>query len=358
MPLEKPLEKPDSVYLLIIFFLLGLGVVAVFSSSFYYAWARGQNSEFYYMRSHLIKLAIGLILFFVVMNIPYKRLKPFIFVGYILILLGLILTLILGHKSYGARRWLFNLQVSEFAKIWLIVYLASFLTRHKEVINSFRKTILPGLLIIGPVIILILIEPSFSMASLLIFVTGLLFFTAGLKWRYFCLGMIIVLSALTLLYLSYPHARLRLASLFGGQTAYQIKQSLIAIGSGGLLGTGPGGGRQKFLFLPCPYNDFIFASVAEEFGFLGSIFILGIYLYLYRRGIRIARFVEDDFGRYLVLGFSYLIFVYFLCHVSVSLGILPPTGLPLPFLSFGGSALISNLIGAGLVLNVSRWRID
>ncbi len=353
-----PLEKPDSVYMFTILILLGLGIVFVFSSSFFHAWAKGQNSEFYYMRSHLVKLIIGLAIFFLVMNIPYQKIRPFIFVGYVLILIGLILTLVAGHKEYGARRWLFNLQISEFAKIWLIVYLASFLARHKERINDIKKTIIPAFLVIGPIILLILIEPSLSMTSIIILTVGVMFYAAGIKLRYLMIVVLFIGMIILVFYLSHPYARTRIASLVGGQTAYQIKQSLIAIGSGGLFGSGPGAGKQKFLFLPRPYNDFIFSSVAEEFGFIGSVVIFGIYLTMFRRGIKIARYVEDDFGRFLVLGFSYMMFIYFICHVGVSLGILPPTGLPLPFLSFGGSALISNLIGAGLVLNISRWRID
>lgn len=352
------LEKPDNFYMIIIIFLLGLGVVCVFSTSFYHAWARGQESEFYYMKSHLVKLMIGLVLFFIIMNVPYQHIRPFTIVAYILILMGLLLTLILGRKEYGARRWLFSLQVSEFAKIWLIVFLASFLARHKERINDFKYTILPACLIIGPVILLTLIQPSLSMASIMILLVGVMFYAAGLRARYIATSVVISCSALLALYFSYPHARLRMQALLGSQTAYQIKQSLIAIGSGGLLGSGPGAGKQKFLFLPRPFNDFIFSSVAEEFGFLGSLFLFIVYLIFFLRGVRIARYIEDDFGRYVVLGFSYLIFTYFLCHVGVSLGILPPTGLPLPFLSFGGSALISNLIGAGLVLSISRWRTD
>jgi cell division protein FtsW len=265
---------------------------------------------------------------------------------------------LLGRREYGARRWLFHFQVSEFAKIWIIVYLASFIARHKERINDLKRTVLPALLVTGPMILLVLIEPSLSMASIMIFLVAVMFFAAGLKFRYLAIAVLFGLAALTFLYLSYPHARLRVASLVSGQTAYQIKQSLIAVGSGGLFGSGPGGGKQKFLFLPRPYNDFIFSSIAEELGFIGSLVIFGIYIYLFRRGLNIARYIEDDFGRYIVLGFSYMLFTYFLCHVGVSLGVLPPTGLPLPFLSFGGSAVISNLIGAGLVLNVSRWRIN
>jgi len=353
-----PLEKPDSVYILIILFLLGLGTVAVFSSSFYYAWTKGPDNEFYYMRSHLVKLAIGLVLFFVIMSIPYQKLRPFILPSYLLIMLGLVLTLLLGHKEYGAKRWLFQLQVSEFAKIWLVVYLAAFAAKHKERINDLKHTILPLMLAVGPLILLVLVEPSLSMALIMIFLVGIMLFAAGLKFKYILIVALVGLAAFVFLYLSYPHARARVATLVGGQTAYQVKQSLIAVGSGGLFGSGPGGGKQKFLFLPRPYNDFIFSSIAEEFGFVGSIAIFGIYIYLFRRGIKIARFIEDDFGKYVVFGFSCLLFTYFLCHVGVSLGILPPTGLPLPFLSFGGSAMISNLIGAGLVLNISRWRID
>jgi cell division protein FtsW len=154
----------------------------------------------------------------------------------------------------------------------------------------------------------------------------------------------------------FPHAQYRIAN-FISQPTYQVQQSLIAIGSGGLFGKGPGAGLQKFLFLPGIHNDFIFAHIAEELGFIGCVVVFTFYWQIYLRGLSIAGALDDEFTRLLVLGLNASIFIIFLVHVGVSIGLVPPTGIPLPFISFGGWSLTANLFAIGIVLQASRRRI-
>ncbi len=355
----RPFDRPDPGYTTIIFLLLGLGVVAVYSSSFFYASATGR-SEFYYLKGHLLRLIPGIILFFLIQRIPYHSLRQLSGPGYIVLLTILLFTFLIGHRIYGAKRWLqlsgFSVQISELAKLWVVIYLASLLSFRMELFSRF-KTMIPPLLMLFSIILLVLIQPNFSMAIVMATVALYLLILGGVKLRLILPIVGLALLVIGLLIWRFPHTSYRLSRFFSGSLQYQVEQSRIAIGSGGLFGHGIGSGRQKLLFLPKPFNDFIFAIWAEETGFIGSVFLFVLFLLLFLRGIAIASGLEDSFGFLLVSGMNMVIFIYFLLHTGIALGIIPPAGVPLPFISFGGWAVIANLTAAGIIVGASRWRV-
>jgi len=338
--------------------LVVLGTLFVYSSSYYRAMRKGEDSTFYLL-GHLKRLGVAIVFFCLGLFMPYSWVRKIVFPLFILIVLMLIATLIAGRTQFGARRSLaiasFGLQVSEFVRIWIVFFLANFFDAHPQIANTNRgmlNTIIMSLF----VIVLVAIQPSLSMAvicfTVLIFM--LLYGCARLR----LLGTTILVCAclLVIFVMVFPHARYRVTSFITNPT-YQVQQSLIAIGSGGVFGKGPGAGLQKFLFLPRIHNDFIFAHIAEELGFIGCIVIFILYWQIFIRGIRIAGSLDDDFTRLLVAGLNATIFITFLIHVGVSIGLLPPTGVPLPFISFGGWSLAANLYAVGIILQISKERI-
>jgi cell division protein FtsW len=203
---------------------------------------------------------------------------------------------------------------------------------------------------------LVAIQPSVSMALICLIVLIIMLIYGGVKFKLFVPTIVASCAIIIIVVLLFPHAQSRITGFITHPT-YQVQQSLIAIGSGGIIGKGPGAGLQKFLFLPRIFNDFIFSHIAEEFGFIGGLIVFIFYWQIYLRGLSIAGSIDDEFSKLLILGLNASIFVIFLIHVGVSIGLLPPTGIPLPFISFGGWSLSANLFAMGIILQVSRWRI-
>ncbi|MBA7517588.1 putative peptidoglycan glycosyltransferase FtsW [subsurface metagenome] len=339
--------------------LVVLGIIFVYSSSYYRAMRRGEDSTFY-LFGHLKRLAIASIFFFLGLIIPYEIIRKIIFPLLIIIVLVLMVTLIFGRVQYGARRSLsllstFGFQVSEFVRIWLVFFLANFFDSHPRTAST-GKGMLTTISICLFVILLVAIQPSISMAVICFLILIFMLIYGSTKFRLLLPTMAISFGMLIFFVLVFPHARDRITD-FVNHPTYQVQQSLIAIGSGGVFGKGPGAGLQKFLFLPRIHNDFIFSHVAEEFGFIGSLIVFVLYWQIYLRGLFTAGSVGDDFERLLVLGLNMSIFIIFLIHVGVSIGLLPPTGIPLPFISFGGWSLSANLFAMGIILQASRKRI-
>lgn len=338
--------------------LIVLGALFVFSSSYYRAMRRGEEST-YYLKGHLRRLAVASVFFLIGLIFPYETTRKLLFPSLIIIIVVLIFTLVAGRPQFGARRSLslasFGLQVSEFVRIWLVFFLANFFSAHPQTASTGRgvvNTIIMCFFLIG----LVAIQPSISMAMICFIVFILMLIYGCAKIRLVLPTMAVSLGTLILAILFFPHAQHRIDSFITHPT-YQVQQSLIAIGSGGLWGKGLGAGLQKFLFLPRIHNDFIFSHIAEEFGFIGSLIVFLLYWQIYLRGLFIAGSVDDEFTRLLVLGLNASIFVIFLVHVGVSIGLLPPTGVPLPFISFGGWSLSANLFAMGIILQASRRRV-
>lgn len=297
--------------------------------------------------------------------IPYKFWKKFSLVTFIAscILAALVFVPGIGWSHGGATRWIsvfgYSLQPSEFLKIGYLFYLAAVFAKYKDKIRSFKYGLLPFLIITGIVAALILPQPdndTFFMTALAGFA---LYFAAGARKR--DLGILALIGIITAgcILLAWPYARSRVATFFNSSSnsqtsGYQIEQSLIAIGSGGIMGKGFGQSTQKFNFLPEPIGDSIFAVAGEEFGFLGSIIIILLFLFFALRGLKIAAGAGDEFGRLLALGIVILITVGSFMNIAAMLGIIPLTGTPLIFISHGGTALFIALAEAGIILNISK----
>lgn len=357
MPLFKNSEnvrsESNSGFLAIVIMLVGFGLVMVFSSSIYLA----NNDPLYFLKNQAIRIAVALVFFILGLKVPYRFWGKISGILVVLSTIVLIVVLITGRTAGGATRWLsiltFSMQPSEFVKIALLIYLANFFGKREEAPRDFKHYTLPPIIVSGLLLGLIVLQPNVGTATVLALLVGFVMFLSGVKFRYLFILALIVAGVFILVVNVFPHAHARVSG-FLGQGNYQLDQARIAMGSGGLFGVGLGGGRQKYLFLPQPHTDFIFAVIGEELGFAGIAGLTLLFVLFMFKGLKLATRTDDAFGRYLGSSLVVMIFLYFIIHAGVSMGLLPTTGLPLPFISFGGSALTSNLMGIGILLNISR----
>jgi len=353
---SKPRAGLDLWIAVPVFLLLAVGALIVYTSSSYLAQSN-DLPQFYFFLRHLLRLLVAVVVLVLMYALPaefWERHAGKLFWAAVVLLVALFF---LGRTAFGARRWFmfggFSFQPSDLAKLALVVFLARFMA--KKDIKSFSKGFLPALGATGILVGLVLLEPSVSTSAILALVGITVLFMGGAR-----LGHILVTCALAALAFAasvrlFPHARERVEGFTQGG-AYQVTQAKIGLAEGGLVGVGPGKGKEKFLYLPKPHTDFIYAVVGEELGLVGSLAILGLLMLIVLRGLVIAnRLIQHDkFLGLLGFGASGVIGFYGLAHVSVVLGLLPPTGLALPFLSYGGSSLVLYSGMAGILLNLSR----
>jgi cell division protein FtsW len=356
--------KPDFWLILLTFLLVGFGLVMVFSTSYYKGILDYQNS-YYFFNKQLLFAGVGLILFFIFSNIPYpwyrKHIGKLIFVCVLI----LIIVLLFGDITNGARRWLnfgtFTFQPSEFVKIAMILYTASIMVKKQAVLHNFKKTILPPLTVITIICGLLVIQPHYS-ATIIIFATCMIIiFCAGAKLRQLLLlasaGLPILVGVLFL-----DQYRVnRVMTLFNPfndpqNHGYQVIYSLYAIGPGGITGVGLGNSIQKMAYLPEAHTDFIFSIIAEELGFIGAGTLIILFTIYVIRGVRIALQAPDLFGTLLGIGIVTMFAIQVVFNIGVVTALLPVTGVPLPFISYGGSSLMFQLIATGILLNISRYK--
>ncbi len=358
-------KSPDFVIFFTVIALLAIGVVMVYSSSAISAHVNFDDS-YYFLKRQLIWAALGVAAMILTMNIDYhvwRRLsKPIIIVT--LILLVLVLVPGLGKVVNGARRWLgfgsLYIQPSEIAKLSMVLFCSENLARNQDKITSFVRGLLPQLFILLVVFGLILKEPDLGTALAIGGTVFVLLFTAGAKLSHLVsLGLTGIAGIIAAIIVE-PY-RLRRLFAFSDPWAdpldsgYHIIQSLYAIGSGGLFGVGLGRSREKFLYLPEPHTDFIFAILGEELGLIGTVTVIVLFFLFAWRGLKIAITAPDIYGSILAAGLTSMIIVQALMNIAVVTASMPVTGIPLPFLSFGGSALIFTLAGVGILLNISRY---
>ena len=310
-----------------------------------------------------IAAVLGLAGMLILMHLDYRVLKrPAVLYAAVAVITALLVAVLFAPEINGSRRWLrlagLSLQPSELAKLVLIAYVAYQIDRKRERIGSW-VFLLPALGLTAFFAVLILAGKDLGTTALLCLPAGLMVFLAGLPMRMVMAGGLVLLPMGVLAIASQEYRRRRLLAFLDPEadplgTGFQLLQSLIAIGSGGLLGLGPGGSVQKLHFLPSPHADFIFSIVAEELGFVGSLIFIGLFALLAWRGVVAGLDAPEAFGRYLAWGLTGLLVGQALVHISVALGLLPTTGVPLPFVSHGGSSLIASMLAAGLILNVSQ----
>lgn len=342
--------------------LLGLGLVMVYSASAVLARERGFEVNPYFVKQ-AIAAVVGLLAMLAIMHVDYRLLrKPALVYMAIGGVVALLVAVLFAPSLNNSRRWFFvgglSIQPSELAKLALVVFVAYQIDRKHDRINSYAF-LLPVALATGLVGGLILLGRDLGSLLVLLVPPLVMAFVAGLSLRYLATGFLILAPVVAVSVLLEPYRMKRLLAFLHPEAdpqgaGFQLLQSLIAIGSGGLLGLGPGNSMQKLYFLPSPHADFIFAIVAEELGLIGALFVVASFGVLLWRGAIAGDRAPDTFGRFLAWGFVTLVVVQALLHMSVVLALLPTTGLPLPFISHGGSSLVTTLVACGLVLNVSQ----
>lgn len=352
----------DKVLFTVVVVLVCFGLVMVYSASAALALEQGQMINPFLVKQSLAA-GVGLILMAAAMHLDYQVLRRqeviWALLGAVILLL---IAVLFSPPLNNARRWFFiggiSVQASEIAKLVLIPFLAYQIDRKWELINQ-RPCLLPCGAAVALIAGLILLEPDMGTAVLLLATSATMLFLAGLSWRWVGGALALALPVFYLLILIAPYRARRLGTFLRPDedllgSGYQIAQSLIAVGSGGISGLGLGQSLQKLYFLPHPHSDFVFSIVCEELGLLGALVLLLAFGVLLWRGARAGLRAPDRFGAFLAWGFTALIGIQALTHVSVALALLPTKGIPLPFISYGGSSLVCTLAACGLLLNVSQ----
>jgi cell division protein FtsW len=360
--LTKARSTPDFIIVIVTFVLLAIGVVMVYSSSAVVAAQKGD--PFFFTKRQLIFAILGIVSMFVMMNIDYWVWKKWAKTGLIICFVLLVVVLIIGKEVNGAKSWLgvgaFGIQPAEFTKLGMAVFLAKWLSDNQKKLGSFTKGLVPTLGIVSLAFGMIMLQPDLGTGTVLLGTSVLMIFIAGARMGHLLGLALLGVAGFAGLILAAPYRIKRITAFIDPWqdplgAGYQLIQSLYAIGPGGIMGLGIGMSRQKFLYLPEPYNDFIFSILAEELGFIGGTTVLLLFLLLLWRGMRIAITAPDLFGSLLAVGIIGMVAIQVVINVGVVTGMFPVTGITLPFLSYGGSSLTLMLTGIGVLLNISRY---
>ena len=357
-------EPADFLLFLTLILLVGLGVSVLFSASYYYA-EKLTRDAYYFFRRQIVFIILGCITAIIAANTPlelWKRATPY---SLLLSLILILLTFIpgIGLPILGANRWLFvfgiSFQPSELVKFCLVLYLATLFSKKEEKINDPLNSILPPLIVVSIFVTLIYLQNDFSTAFFILFLSIAMFYMARIKLRYFLLLGFIVLPLGVLLLFSKAHRVKRLIAFLNpaldpSGSGFQVIASRSALINGGFWGRGLGSGVKKLGGLPEAHSDFIYAVIGEEMGFLGALFVLFLFILFAWRGYSISLKTGDNFIYYLSFGITSLIFIQSLINIAVVTGLIPATGIPLPFFSSGGSSIVLTLFMSGLLLNLSR----
>ena len=336
----------------------------IYSSS--YVWAEYKfNDPFKYLKSQGIFLILGYIIMYIVSKYPYqnyKKLSNIIF-GICLAMLALVLIPGIGTVRNGSRSWFglggFGIQPSEFTKLGLIIFTSKYLSNNERSLKDIKKGVFPILGVLFLVFGLIMLEPDFGTGVVIVMTIIVLLFVSGVKMNFFIkIGVLGLIGVVALIIIA-PYRMQRIISFLNPWSdplgsGFQIIQSLYAIGPGGLLGLGLGNSIQKHFYLPEPQTDFIFSIISEEFGFMGVLIISTLFITIIISGFKIAMNCEDKFGKYLAFGITFGLAFQTLLNLMVVTGLIPVTGVTLPFLSYGGSSLLISLISMGVLLNISK----
>lgn len=363
MLLPRKAGKPDPILLVSVLVLLCIGLVMVYSASSFAA-ARDYGDASYFFQKQLLGAVLGVIVMLITMRIDYRIWRRFSLLGLAIALPLLAAVLVMGSSAYGASRWLvlgsfFSFQPSELIKLVLALYIADWLARKGKQVSTFLYGLTPFVLLVGLVIGLVLLQKDMGTASVIAVLTTTMFFTAGAN----ILQFLPALGCGFLIFLSQAFSGYRYYRLIGFLDPFkdtsginmQLYQSLLALGSGGWFGLGLGASRQKTGYVPFPHIDSIFAIVGEELGYIGCMVVITLFMVLAFRGFRLARRTQDVYGALLATGITTWIVVQAMINIGATTGTIPYTGVPLPFISFGGTSLVISLAGIGVLLNISRY---
>ena len=355
--------KYDKVLFTATLLLICASIVMVYSASALVALERYQQPYLFVTRQ-VMWTVLGLALLAIAMRVDYRTYRNDTFVW---ALLGLVAVLLIGvlfsAPINGTRRWFgvggLGIQPSELAKIACVLFTALILERRMHRIDELSYSLLPIGIVVGALAGLILLQPDFGTAMSLLLIVAAMVFAAGLNYRYLVGTVLVTLPAVYLVLVSAPYRRRRLLAFWDPWAdplgdGFQIIQSLIAVGTGGVFGRGLMEGVQKLFYLPEPHTDFIFAVIGEELGLIGATGVLACFCLIAWRGLRIALRAQDSFGSFVALGLTSMIVVQAFVNMSVVLGLMPTKGIPLPLVSAGGSSLLISLLGMGVLLNISQ----
>jgi len=349
----------DYTLLFAVLCLCSIGLLIIYSTTHMEIM---QMSSLFFVQRQLIYIIAGVLLCFFIGVIDYHIIEKIAIPIYILAILALLYVILFGRMTSGARRWIelggFDFQPSEFAKIALICFLADFLSRQKDRLSYAIYFVLP-FFFTGVLMLLIFRQPDLGSSMVFLAILLCMVFIAGIQWKHILIMLLISLASFPILWSflkDYQKNRLILfvnPNLDPLGAGYNVIQSKVAIGSGGLFGQGLFGGIQSQLkFLPAQHTDFVFSVIGEEMGFFGAVLLLSLFIFILWKGIRIAQEAADMLGTFLATGVVAFLFFHIFINISMAMGLLPATGLPLPFISFGGTFMMSNFIGMGLLLSV------
>jgi cell division protein FtsW len=359
--------KSDRVLFTATILLVGLSIVMVYSASAVLALERYQRPYFFLIKQGMWA-ALGVAVLSIVMRLDYRTYREPAFIWTCLAVVGAGLVAVLFSPPVNnARRWFgflgIGIQPSELAKLAAIFFIAAILERRSHRINDVGYSILPIGIVVIAMTGLIMLEPDFGTSLSLLLIAAVMVFAAGLNYRYIVGVLLAALPLITIVLISAPYRRRRLLAFLNPWDdplgdGFQVIQSLIAVGTGGVWGKGLMNGVQKLFYLPEPHTDFIYSVIAEELGLVGATILLLCFCVITWRGLRVALRAPDGFGAFLALGLTTMVAVQAFVNISVVLGLLPTKGIPLPFVSNGGSSLLINLIGMGILLNVSQHAVS
>ena len=358
------MKKYQKLLLISVILLMILSLFMIYSASFIWAEYKFDN-KFHYVLTQGLFVLVGLVVLFIVSKIDnnfYYDKSNIILFGCIILLI-LVLIPGLGVVRNGSRSWFgigsFGIQPSEFSKLGLIIFTSKYLARSNKFLKDYKKGVFPILFILFLIFGLIMLEPDFGTGMIIILTIIAMLFVAGVNMKFFMwLGVLGVIGIVVLIIIA-PYRMDRITSFINPWsdplgTGFQIIQSLYAIGPGGLFGVGYLNSRQKSFYLPEPQTDFIFSIIAEEFGIVGALVVLTLFGFILYSGLKIALREEDLFKKYLSFGLIFQLIVQVIMNLSVVIGLIPVTGVTLPFLSYGGSSLLTSLVGIGILLNISK----
>ena len=357
-------KKYDKLLLLAVIAIIIFGIIMIYSASSIWAEYKYQD-PFKFVKAQSAFFLLGLLCIFIIskldINILCKKANLILLICFILLVLVLIPGI--GSIRNGSRSWFgigsLGIQPSEFAKLGLIIYVAKYLANNRKIIKDVKKGVLPILLVIGVFFVLIMLEPDFGTAMVIVLTLVVMIFISGVKLSFFIkVGLLGLLGIVGLIIIA-PYRMERIVSFLNPWvdplgSGYQIIQSLYAIGPGGLLGQGFLNSHQKQFYLPEPQTDFIFSIISEEFGFLGILIVTSFIAFIFYRIIKIALKENNLFKKYLAFGLGFGIIIQSLLNIAVVIGLIPVTGVTLPFLSYGGSSLLISMISIGIILNISQ----
>lgn len=355
---ETIVSPVDTSLLLIICLLSIIGLMAVLSASSSYGFS-DQGDYFYYFKKQFVSFIVGFIFMGFFIRFNYKKLRQYIKPVSMVLLVLLVCTMIMGRVAFGASRWFLGMQPSELAKPICIILMAMGLSECKKIVDPLFMSKIGTILALAA---LILLQPNLSMFIIIMVTMLAMCFVGGISFSLLFSGCV---SFLSIAVLSIMHKTYQSARITGwldpwsdpNGKGYNLIQSWYAISSGGIFGVGFGASKQKLLWLPFGYTDFIFAVIAEEFGFLGCLFLLGILIAFIHSGFMVAKRASDRFGSLLAFGITFMIGFQAFINIGVATGVLPATGVTLPLISYGGTSVVVTMAMIGILLNISRYKI-